>query len=321
MLLGIPALIAYLGAIFTLLGYQWKHLREAEETTLIAAGAVAGYLISAFFGITIFYTTPFLFFFWGMAARVRSAVLPDASAFPRDAAAACETPDASTALNTPDTSDVSDSADVSDMADVSDSPDILDMADVSDSPDISNMADALKTLDAPDTSGISETGADSKLPRFSLRTILACIVIFLFLSVWCSLTVILYQEARRETADLLAMERAAAAGKKYADGEDLSAQFWYDQISDTVYSTDALPPDAYGQGTAVNGKILMTSELSQIGYNAETDYRRCVLMTQASQDDGETTDAPRSDSRTESSGKTASKTYHISAAWVYLYQE
>ena len=291
-------------------------MREAEETTLIAAGVLAGYLISSTFGITIFYTTPFLFFFWGLAARVRVAALPDAAASPGGTAAAGETPDAPTALNAPDTLDVSDDPDASD------SPDTLGRADVSDGPDIPDSPDVLKALDAPGASGISETVTDSEPPRFSLRAILACAAILLFVGVWCSLTFILYQEAGREVEDIKATERAAAAaGKKYADGEDLSTQFWYDQISDTVYSADTLPPDAYGQGTAVNGKTLMTSELSAIGYNGETDYRRCVLMAQAVQDDGETADAPHSNGAAESSGKTASKTYHISATWVYLYQE
>ena len=74
MLLGLPALAAYLAAIVTLLAYQLKHLREADNITLIAGGVTAGYLISSCFGITIFYTTPFFFFFLGLAARGPSMV-------------------------------------------------------------------------------------------------------------------------------------------------------------------------------------------------------------------------------------------------------
>lgn len=65
---GIPALIAYLAGLIALLGRQWKRLKSLGKSTLIAAGAVFGYLVSAFFGVTIFNTYCYLFLLLGFAA-------------------------------------------------------------------------------------------------------------------------------------------------------------------------------------------------------------------------------------------------------------
>ena len=45
-----------------------KQMKELDRTILIAAGCMIAYLISAQFGVSAFYTTPYLYMFWGMAA-------------------------------------------------------------------------------------------------------------------------------------------------------------------------------------------------------------------------------------------------------------
>ncbi len=64
--LGIPAAVMYLGALFSLLIDRCKKVRNLTAEQLIAGGAVIAYLISAFFGNTIFYTTPYLFILLGL---------------------------------------------------------------------------------------------------------------------------------------------------------------------------------------------------------------------------------------------------------------
>ena len=66
---GIPACIAYLSAVLSVFVRairQRKLLSVMSITALIAAGT---YLMSAFFGNTMFYTAPFLFIFMGLGFR------------------------------------------------------------------------------------------------------------------------------------------------------------------------------------------------------------------------------------------------------------
>lgn len=65
--LGIPALLLYLGALFTLARRQWKRSRELPPMVLVAAGMAAAYLISAFVGNPIFNTAPYLWLFLGLS--------------------------------------------------------------------------------------------------------------------------------------------------------------------------------------------------------------------------------------------------------------
>ena len=67
--LGIPGLILYLGALITMLVCQLKKIKELELTTIAAAGCVIAYAVCAFTGNTMFYTTPYMFMFLGMAAK------------------------------------------------------------------------------------------------------------------------------------------------------------------------------------------------------------------------------------------------------------
>lgn len=62
---GIPALIFYLGFLFSLAVYGFKHIKELSPSAMIAAGCVITYCISAFFGNAIYYTSCYLFLFLG----------------------------------------------------------------------------------------------------------------------------------------------------------------------------------------------------------------------------------------------------------------
>ncbi len=69
--LGIPALLFYLAALISLFIRQWIHMKKLDNTTLIAAGCAIAYLVSSLFGNTMFYTTPYLFIFLGMASKIK----------------------------------------------------------------------------------------------------------------------------------------------------------------------------------------------------------------------------------------------------------
>ena len=64
--LGIPALIFYLAALFTLARHLWKSMKELSPTTLAASGVVVCYLASSMFGHPVYNTTPFFWMFLGM---------------------------------------------------------------------------------------------------------------------------------------------------------------------------------------------------------------------------------------------------------------
>lgn len=63
---GIPAGIAYICGIFTVFFRAFKHRAWLSSLTLVCLTVAFGYLVSAFFGLTLFCTTPFLFIFLGM---------------------------------------------------------------------------------------------------------------------------------------------------------------------------------------------------------------------------------------------------------------
>ena len=66
--MGIPAILLYLAALILLFIHQWKQMKQLDKCILVAAGCMIAYLISAQFGVSAFYTTPYLYMFWGMAA-------------------------------------------------------------------------------------------------------------------------------------------------------------------------------------------------------------------------------------------------------------
>ncbi len=67
--MGIPAAILYLAGLFLLFFYALKHIKEYEPHSVIAGLAVFAYCISAFFGNTMFYTTPFFFMMLGILSK------------------------------------------------------------------------------------------------------------------------------------------------------------------------------------------------------------------------------------------------------------
>ncbi len=66
--MGVPALLFYLSSLIGLFIHQCKKIKQLDRCTLIAAGCMIAYLVSAMFGVSAFYTTPYLYMFWGMAA-------------------------------------------------------------------------------------------------------------------------------------------------------------------------------------------------------------------------------------------------------------
>ena len=72
--LGVPGVLFYLVALFWLFIHQWLYMKRLDTTTLVAAGCVIAYLISAMFGNTMFYTTPYFYMFLAFAAgRAKSS--------------------------------------------------------------------------------------------------------------------------------------------------------------------------------------------------------------------------------------------------------
>ncbi|MHB1151476.1 MAG: O-antigen ligase family protein [Eubacteriales bacterium] len=68
--MGIPALLLYLAALITLFMNRIKNNKKLSAAVLIAFCAVIGYAVSAFFGNTMYYTTPFFFMLLGITAHI-----------------------------------------------------------------------------------------------------------------------------------------------------------------------------------------------------------------------------------------------------------
>ena len=66
--LGVPAVLFYIASLIWLFIHQWGRMKTLDRNILVAAGCVVAYMVSCQFGVTVFYTTPYLFIFWGMAA-------------------------------------------------------------------------------------------------------------------------------------------------------------------------------------------------------------------------------------------------------------
>jgi len=72
---GIPGLLLYLSALVSLAVRRVRQLSRLPSSTLAAAGALIGYLISAFVGNTMFYSAPFFFMLFGLVCSGGSAGL------------------------------------------------------------------------------------------------------------------------------------------------------------------------------------------------------------------------------------------------------
>lgn len=64
--LGIPGLVLYLGGLIKLFVDRCKGLKKLTSYQMVAAGAVFGYLVSSFFGVRKYHTSPYLYMFLGL---------------------------------------------------------------------------------------------------------------------------------------------------------------------------------------------------------------------------------------------------------------
>ena len=69
---GIPSGIAYLAGCISVYFRALHNRANLNSMTLVCLVAAFGYLVSAFFGLTLFATTPYLFIFLGMGYETRS---------------------------------------------------------------------------------------------------------------------------------------------------------------------------------------------------------------------------------------------------------
>lgn len=67
--MGIPALIFYLTGLFSLFIFTMKNLKRIPSYAFLSGIAVLAYCISAFFGNTMYYTSPYFFMFLGMLSK------------------------------------------------------------------------------------------------------------------------------------------------------------------------------------------------------------------------------------------------------------
>ena len=63
---GIPAMLLYLSAVIVILVTILKHSEQFSKMTLVCFCVCVGYLIGSFFGVAIYYTTPFIYIFLGL---------------------------------------------------------------------------------------------------------------------------------------------------------------------------------------------------------------------------------------------------------------
>ena len=68
--LGIPGLVLYLAALFTLAIHHWKHIRELDPLVVAVSGVTVVYLFSACFGNPVFNTAPYFWMFLGLTTAV-----------------------------------------------------------------------------------------------------------------------------------------------------------------------------------------------------------------------------------------------------------
>ena len=69
--MGIPAAILYLTGLFMLFIYCIKNRKQLPSYAIISGTAVFAYCISAFFGNSMYYTTPYYFMMLGMLSPIR----------------------------------------------------------------------------------------------------------------------------------------------------------------------------------------------------------------------------------------------------------
>jgi O-antigen ligase len=73
--LGIPGGSFYLIALVSIFVYCIRRIKKLDKCILVSGGIVCAYCISAFFGNTMYYTTPYFFIFLGMLSTCHSVKL------------------------------------------------------------------------------------------------------------------------------------------------------------------------------------------------------------------------------------------------------
>lgn len=298
MLLGIPALAAYLAALVTLLVHQWRRLEEVSETGLIAAGAAMGYLFSAFFGLTLFYTAPYLFFMLGFAAE--QSQIPEAGPSVSDTGgepSISGTGGDQSAFDTGGEPSISGTreeppASVTEKeASVPGTGEVPPVSDAGEEPPVPVTGEDLSVPETgedfpiPDTEGaVSTETAEPERKAPVLRRLSRRRRLFAAVSVCAAVyagvvaAVLIQQEREREWIDNAVMDYASDAARlSWEGGVDIDTALWYDAVNGAVYSAEAEPPAPYGLGTVLDGKAYTVGESSMRGYNVERDYRNSVL--------------------------------------------
>ena len=64
---GIPVTVLYVIANVLVLIRVWKKRKKVQPVTMVCFFVAIGYLVNSMFGVAIYYTTPFLFIFLGLA--------------------------------------------------------------------------------------------------------------------------------------------------------------------------------------------------------------------------------------------------------------
>ena len=74
--LGIPGLLLYLAALFTLAAHHLKNINKLDPMVLAVSGVTVTYLISACFGNPVFNTYPYFWMFLGLTTATNESVYP-----------------------------------------------------------------------------------------------------------------------------------------------------------------------------------------------------------------------------------------------------
>ncbi len=74
---GLPALISYIGGCVTVFWHGIKHRRALSAGVAAALAAAFGYLVSSFFGVTVFYTVPYVFILLGFGYKSLTESMPN----------------------------------------------------------------------------------------------------------------------------------------------------------------------------------------------------------------------------------------------------
>lgn len=72
---GIPALCMYLGSLASLLVFCLENLKKLPKEFIVLGGMVFAYCASAFFGNTMYYTTPYFIIFLALLSTCKSSII------------------------------------------------------------------------------------------------------------------------------------------------------------------------------------------------------------------------------------------------------